>query len=75
MLFRSIVEKNKRSKVKEYEKGIALSEKELEDIDKLLCDPEIYDKHVKIVELTRKRGIIEKNLNNLYISWIKSTES
>ena len=70
-----IVEKNKRSKVKEYEKGIALSEKELEDIDKLLCDPEIYDKHVKIVELTRKRGIIEKNLNNLYISWIKSTES
>ena len=70
-----IVEKNKRNKVKEYEKGIALSEKELEDIDKLLCDPEIYDKPEKIVELTRKRGNIEKNLNNLYISWINSTES
>ena len=70
-----IVEKNKRNEVKEYEKGIALLEKELEDIDKLLCDPEIYDEPEKFVELTRKRGNIEKNLNNLYISWINSTES
>lgn len=70
-----IAERNKKNKLKLLEKDIALTEKELEDIDILLCNPEIYDKPDKIVELSRKRENIEKNLNNLYDSWIISTES
>ena len=68
-----LVERNKRNRIKDLEKEIDSCEKGIQDIDVQLCNPEIYDKHMKILELTKERENIEKNLNNLYDEWINLT--
>lgn len=70
-----IQERNKRKRISELEKEIAAFEKEIENIDNELCKPDIYENHETIVELTRKRGEFESNLNNLYDAWMELTES
>ena len=68
-----LVERNKRNRIKDLEKAIDSCEKEIQNIDEQLCNPEIYDKPAKILEFTKEREIIEKNLNNLYDEWINLT--
>ena len=69
-----VLERNKRKVLKQLENDIAIKEKLIEDIDKELCNPEIYEIHEKIVELTKEREINESKLNQLYDEWISLTE-
>lgn len=69
-----VLERNKRKVAKQLENDIAINEKLIEDIDKELCNPEIYETPQKIVELTKEREINEIKLNKLYDEWISLTE-
>ena len=69
-----VLERTKRKILKQLENDIAIKEKLIEDIDKELCNPEIYEIHEKIVELTKEREINESKLNQLYDEWISLTE-
>jgi ATP-binding cassette subfamily F protein 3 len=68
------LERIKKKQITELEREITVCENGIKDIDNLLCEPEIYDNHEKIVELTLEREIIEKKLNSLYDEWIVLTE-
>ncbi|MDR7856854.1 ABC-F family ATP-binding cassette domain-containing protein [Tissierella sp.] len=68
-------EKSKRKEIINLEEKISEKEIELEDIDKELCDPSIYETPEKIVELTKKREDIQNNLDKLYNEWISLTEA
>lgn len=63
-----------RKKISQLEDHISKSETELEEIDNLLCNPQLYDNPEKIEELSRKRENIESKLNTLYEEWISLTE-
>lgn len=64
----------KRKEISTLEKKIADEEIKLEEIDELLCDPELYSNPDKIVELGKMREIIQLSLDNLYEEWIILTE-
>ena len=66
--------KKKRKKIIKLEKLIEQKEKDMDEIDRLLCDPNIYDKPEKVIELTKKRETLEIKINSLYEQWIKLTE-
>lgn len=68
------LERIKKKQITALEREITVCENGIKDIDNLLCEPEIYDNHEKIVELTLEREIIEKKLNSLYDEWIVLTE-
>ena len=66
--------RKEKKKISELEKSISDTEVKLEEIDTLLCSPELYDNPEKIVELSKKREEIESELNRLYEEWILLTE-
>lgn len=66
--------KKKRKEIIKLEKLIEQKEKDMDEIDRLLCDPNIYDKPEKVIELTKKRETLEIKINSLYEQWIKLTE-
>ncbi len=66
-------ERDKRKLIGELEKEIAKEEEKLEELDILLCQPEIYQNHQKVVELSKTRELGEKRLEVLYNQWISLT--
>jgi len=68
------IEKNRKKQIIELEKRIAEEEARLEELDKMLCNPEIYETPEKIVEITKNREEIQKILDELYDKWIMLTE-
>ncbi len=68
------LERNRKKQILELEKEISKCENSIEEIDNLLCTPDIYNDHEKIVDLTRERESFENKLNNLYDEWIGLTE-
>lgn len=67
-------ERSKRKELSILEEKIANEETKLEDLDKLLCDSELYSNPDKIVELGKERESIQLKLDNLYDEWIVLTE-
>lgn len=49
-------------------------ESKIEEIDVILCNPQLYDNHEKIIELTRNRENLKISLDILYDKWILLTE-
>lgn len=64
----------KRKELLALEEKIAHEEIKLEEIDELLCDPELYSDPDKILELGQKREKIQSNLDSFYEDWILLTE-
>lgn len=71
---RLALEKKKREEILKLEKSIEDKESRIEELDKLLCDPELYDDPNRVVELTTEREGLEGELELLYDKWIKMTE-
>ncbi|NLK44428.1 MAG: ABC-F family ATP-binding cassette domain-containing protein, partial [Tissierellia bacterium] len=67
-------ERNRKREIAELEKRIAEKELKLEELDQLLCDPEIYETPEKIVEITRNREEIQLSIEDLYNRWIMLTD-
>ncbi|NLV89127.1 MAG: ABC-F family ATP-binding cassette domain-containing protein [Tissierellia bacterium] len=67
-------ERNRKREIAELEKRIAETELKLDELDQLLCDPEIYETPEKIVEITRNREEIQLTLDDLYSRWIMLTD-
>lgn len=67
-------ERIKRREIIQIEDEISKVESKMEEIDIHLCDPELYDKPEKIVELTRKREDLQIALDALYDKWLVLTE-
>ena len=64
----------KRKEILALEKEIADEEIKLEEIDQLLCDPELYTDSDKILELGQERENIQSRLDKFYDDWIILTE-
>lgn len=67
-------EKAQRQEILQLEKDISSTEENLEAIDLLLCDPELYSNPEKIVDLTQKRENLQEHLDSLYNKWIMLTD-
>ena len=68
-----IKEKQKKIDIKKLEEKITDKEQTLNEIDTLLSNPDTYDNHEKIVELSRKREEVQSSLDILYEKWILLT--
>ena len=68
-----IKEKQKKIDIKKLEEKITEKEQTLNEIDILLSNPDTYDNHEKIVELSRKREEVQSSLDILYEKWILLT--
>ena len=69
------LERNRKKQILELEKEISKCESSMEEIDNLLCTPNIYNDHEKVIDLNRERETFEKKLNSLYDQWIGLTEN
>lgn len=63
-------ERERKRQIKKLEEEITRTEKSIEEIDSLLYDPDIYEDHEKIVELSQKRQELQDELDDLYEKWI-----
>lgn len=68
------LENERKKDISDLEKIIEKKEYTLKDLDKILCDPKIYDKPDRIFELSMKRENLQLQLDSLYKQWIKLTE-
>lgn len=68
------LEKKKKKEILELEELIQAKEAEIENLDLLLCQPEIYDDPERVLELTRQREELQLGLDSLYDKWISLTE-
>lgn len=66
--------RKKKEEITRLEKTIKQKEMNMEEIDQLLCKPNIYDEPEKVIELTKKRETLETKINSLYEQWIILTE-
>lgn len=67
-------ERLKKKEIADLEKEISNMESKIEEIDVILCNPQLYDNHEKIIELTRNRENLKISLDILYDKWILLTE-
>ena len=63
-------ERERKRQIKKLEEEITQTEKSIEEIDSLLYDPDIYEDHERIVELSQKRQELQDELDDLYEKWI-----
>lgn len=68
------LEREKRRKIAELEKLIKTEEEKLNEIDHIMCSPDIYEKPEKVQQLAIKRDETENVLETLYDKWIKFTD-
>lgn len=68
-----IQEREKKREIKKLEDQIADKENAINEIDHLLYNPEIYEDHEKVVDLSRKREEFQSDLDRLYEEWILLT--
>jgi len=66
--------RKKKREITNLEKMIEEKEMDMEKLDRLLCDPNIYDEPDKILELTKQRETLELKIDSLYERWIILTE-
>lgn len=66
--------KKKKAKILEFEKAIEENEEKMKEIDKLMCDPDIFTDSEKIKELVKEREQTKDYIDKLYDKWIQMTE-
>ncbi len=64
----------KRKEIEELEELIAANEIDLENLDNLLCKPELYEEPEKALKLSQEREQLQLKLDKLYNQWIILTE-
>lgn len=69
----AIKERQKKKDIKSLEDEITAKENVLNEIDLLLANPDTYENHEKIVELSQKREQTQTLLDKLYEKWILLT--
>nr|WP_300004206.1 ABC-F family ATP-binding cassette domain-containing protein [Tissierella sp.] len=67
-------EKAKKKEVSSLEESISQKETAIEEIDALLCDPEVYEDLERVVELGKKREDFTAGLEELYEEWLIVSE-
>jgi len=67
-------ERKKKKEIEELEKLIAANEIDLENLDNLLCKPELYEEPEKALKLSQEREQLQLKLDKLYNQWIILTE-
>ncbi|NMB07694.1 MAG: ABC-F family ATP-binding cassette domain-containing protein, partial [Tissierellia bacterium] len=63
-------ERKKKKEIEELEKLIAANEIDLENLDNLLCKPELYEEPEKALKLSQEREQLQLKLDKLYNQWI-----
>ncbi len=66
--------KEKEKEIEELEELIAANEIDLENLDNLLCKPELYEEPEKALKLSQEREQLQLKLDKLYNQWIILTE-
>ncbi|MCF6465268.1 ABC-F family ATP-binding cassette domain-containing protein [Clostridium sp. Cult2] len=69
------IEKKRKKEILKLEKTIEKKEKKIEELDNMLCKPELYEEPDKIIQLTKERENIQLDLETLYEKWIIMTEN
>mgnify|MGYP000874520158 CR=1 FL=1 len=69
------IEKRRKKEILTLENLIEEKEKKIEELDRLLCKPELYEEPDKIVQLTKDRDNLQTDLDSLYEKWIIMTEN
>jgi ATP-binding cassette subfamily F protein 3 len=69
-----IQERDQKKKLKKLEADIEKLEDEIQNIDILLSDTEIYDDHLRVMEVTSSREKLTEELENLYNLWMTENE-
>ena len=72
---RLLLEKKKKKEIKDLEKAIEKKEMEIANLDQKLCEPNLYEEPEKIVQLTKERESLQKELDLLYEKWLQLTEN
>lgn len=62
-------EKKLKKEIKSLEDNISSKELEIEELDELLCDQDIYEDSSKVLEISKKREALQNNLALLYKKW------
>lgn len=70
-----IEERRLKKEIKDLEENISKVELEIQKIDELLCDTEIYSDTDKVFDLTSNRESLDNKLNNLYDELITKSET
>lgn len=64
-------ERSRKRKISELEKNIASLEEQISNTDKLLSDPEIYQDHERVLEVSRSRDQLQDQLDKIYSQWVE----
>ncbi|CCQ94598.1 Uncharacterized ABC transporter ATP-binding protein YdiF [[Clostridium] ultunense Esp] len=72
---RRAIEKKRKKEILALEEIIEEKEKKIEELDRLLCQPELYEEPDRIIQLTKDRENIQMDLDSLYEKWIILTEN
>ena len=67
--------KKKKAKVLEIERTIEENEEKVKEIDKLMCDQDIFTDSEKMKELVKERKQTKDYIDKLYDKWIQMTEN
>ncbi|WP_026582799.1 ABC transporter ATP-binding protein [Bacillus sp. J33] len=63
------LERQRKRRMEEIEMLIEELEKQIEEYDQLLCDPEVYKDHEKVMEITQKNDEAKSKLEDLMEEW------
>ncbi len=63
------LERQRKRRMEEIEMLIEELEKQIEEYDQLLCDPEVYQDHEKVMEITQKNDEAKSKLEDLMEEW------
>lgn len=63
-------ERDRKKDLKELETKISLLEDDISDIDSRLSQPEIYQDHSKVLDLSKRRDMLKEELEYNYDKWI-----
>ncbi|MBT2690931.1 ABC-F family ATP-binding cassette domain-containing protein [Bacillus sp. ISL-47] len=63
------LERQRKRRMDEIEEQIEALEKKIEDYDQLLCDPEVYQDHEKVLEITKDKDELKAKLEELLDEW------
>ncbi|PWW17651.1 ATP-binding cassette subfamily F protein 3 [Cytobacillus oceanisediminis] len=63
------LERQRKRRMEEIEEHIEALEKRIEEYDQLLCDPEVYQDHEKVLEITNEKDDLKAKLEELMDEW------
>lgn len=67
-------QKQRRKEIEKLEDKISEIENDIEEIDLLLCQKDIYEDTDKVLQLGEKRQFLQEELDKIYDKWISLTE-